>query len=186
MVGICSSAWRCRPAPPPGRPYDNSGAVGRGSGLEQVSLSTQAGQPERDLRPDDQQADQQDRAGHEGNRGHVDIPHGGARCGNTLHDEEQQAEGRRGEADLQRQQDDHAEPDEIEAESLCQREEDRHGQQHHGELVHEHAQHQQDAEHHQQHDRGIQLEAGGEADQSRARAGEGEQRREGRRAEDDQ
>ena len=81
----------------------------------------------------------------------LDLGEGGAGRRHALHDEEQQPKGRRGEADLERQEDDDREPDGIEAVVRGEGEEDRHREQHHRELVHEGAQDQQYPEHDKQH-----------------------------------
>jgi saccharopine dehydrogenase-like NADP-dependent oxidoreductase len=115
------------------------------------ALLPERGQPCGDFGEDDDQRHQGHGAKHEGDRGHADFAERGALGRDPLHHEQQEAKWRCGEADLETQQDDHPEPDRIEAELVGKRKEDRYGQQHHRQLIHEHAQHQQNAEHDQQH-----------------------------------
>src|ERR1700747_2272208 len=60
----------------------------------------------------------------------------------TLDDEHVHTDGRMNETELDRHHDDHAKPDWIEAELFDHRENDRNGQDNHGQRVHEAAQYQ--------------------------------------------
>src|SRR5690606_4351963 len=132
---------RARPVP---GGQGSPGAAGTPPGSRRSSAGEVA-EEQGEARLPDQEGDQEQGAGHERERRRVDVGHGGAGRGHAAHDEQEQAERGRGEADLEREEDDHAEPDQIEAEGLGEREEDRHGDQHHRELVHEHAEHPEHA-----------------------------------------
>src|SRR5205823_933664 len=64
-------------------------------------LMSERRQPCGDRRKNDDQRDQQQHAGDERHAGEIDVAHGRARRRHALQDEEQEAEGRRGVADLQ-------------------------------------------------------------------------------------
>src|SRR5438067_75636 len=115
------------------------------------SLMADRRQPGGERRKDDDERNQEQHAADEGHARKVDVTHGRAGWRDALHDEKQQAEGRRGVADLEREQHDEPEPHQIEAQRLRQRKEDRRGEQHHRELVHEAAEKENDADHDEQH-----------------------------------
>src|SRR5437763_3901463 len=154
--------------------------------LDMVLLVADRRQPGGERRVDDDEDDEQQHAGNEGHAGEVDVAHRGAGRGDPFHHEQQQPERRRGIADLEREQHDEAEPGEVEAERLGEREENRRGQQHHRELVHEAAEEENDADHHEQHAKRRELEAERPVHEAARSAGKGEHLREGGRAEDDE
>src|SRR5438445_4289318 len=119
--------------------------------LDMRLLVTDRRQPGGERRKEDDDHDEQQHAGDEGHAGEVDVAHRGAGRRHPFHHEEQQPEGRRGVADLERKQHDEAEPGEVEAQRLRQGKEDRRRKQHHGELVHEAAQEEDHADHDPQH-----------------------------------
>src|SRR5438093_5605387 len=154
--------------------------------LDMRLLVTDRRQPGGDRWKDDDQDNQEQHAADEGHAGEINIAHRGARWRDALHDEEQQAERRRRIADLERQQHDEAEPRQVEAEGLGEREEDRRGEQHHGELVHEAAEEEDHADHDPQHAHRRELEAERPVHQPARGAGEREHLGKSCRAEDDE
>src|SRR5438094_5601609 len=70
------------------------------------SLMADRRQPGGERRKDDDERNQEQHAADERHPGEINVAHGRARWRDALHDEKQQAEGRRGVADLEREQHD--------------------------------------------------------------------------------
>src|SRR5262249_14494787 len=123
-------------------------------------------QPGGERRKNHDHADQQEDAGDEGHAGKIDVLHAGTGRRDAFHDEKQQPERRRRIAHFQRKQHDEAEPGEIEAERLREREEDRRGEQHLRQRVHEAAEEDDHADHDEHHADRRNLEADGPVHQA--------------------
>src|SRR2546428_82185 len=96
--------------------------------LDMRLLVTYRRQPGGDRWKDNDQCDQEQHARDERHARQVNIAHRGARRRDALHHEEQQAERRRGVADLEREQHDEAQPGQGETQRFGEREEDRRGE----------------------------------------------------------